>query len=836
MQSGKENGSITVFLSLILILVLALLCTIIEGARVATARVFADRALAASMDSVLADYYGPLWEEYHVFGYYTGDVSRTEAKEQIGETLEETMSYTFTPNKDLSDISGATEYYGISTEEMNLTQQVSLVEYNGAIMKNQAIAYEKYGAIGDMAEIFLDKLSLLEEPKKVAYLMEEKQKAETELVKIDRGILKLMNLFDGIRTNDQGIEQNNKGGLKVDAYFVKKIHYGEITMEEVGINHPEVFGAVQNYYCNPEDYFQIIEDNMTQIASLEAQRATLQGEYQIKLAELEEERTVEASLEAIENKSVFVLQSLKECKKIIENMETDAAKLQAELSVINNQTEELIKVILKNHKQLSELVNKIMPLLKDSIKAIDDIRETSEKAAPFLFDYEELLMSEQENLSDEIFDGLLEGLDDLKAYQSIEDDGYDFIAMQGQLQENLDCLTTVEKQLEQAKQEVNTKRYRESMDTFKTANQMLEQYKIEELTIDYSTLVFNQTESQNILEVVSDLLQFGITSYVMDPDKISEAELTETNKLPSKREDYVKEQNQLEILKGLMNIALINSKEAQAEGFFGDLNTKTSVPDVLMNGVEQAAQKLLYLQYLTEHFGSYQVIEEDRNQQKPSVLKYEQEYLIGGNDTDRENLSSIITKIVLVRALLDFGKILGDQEKRAETRLLAASLVGFTGLPILIGIVQIMLLFAWAVAEALLDAAALLSGKELPIIKNKIELQLYEIVLINREFLMQKVSHMTEGSALTFSYNDYLKVFLLTQDSNLLSYRSMDLIQKNINLRYQLDNFLLSNCLFGYQVEATFHIDSKFLSFSFLPRQFTTTQGYLVTCKKAHSY
>ena len=64
----KEEGTITVFLSLILLLILSLLFTMIEGARVNTAKVFAERALTAAMDSTLAEYYGPLWEEYHIFG------------------------------------------------------------------------------------------------------------------------------------------------------------------------------------------------------------------------------------------------------------------------------------------------------------------------------------------------------------------------------------------------------------------------------------------------------------------------------------------------------------------------------------------------------------------------------------------------------------------------------------------------------------------------------------------------------------------------------------------------------------------------------------------------
>ncbi len=64
----KPEGSITVFLSLILLLILSLIMGIVEGARVNTARIFAARALTTAMDSVLAEFYDPLMEEYHLLG------------------------------------------------------------------------------------------------------------------------------------------------------------------------------------------------------------------------------------------------------------------------------------------------------------------------------------------------------------------------------------------------------------------------------------------------------------------------------------------------------------------------------------------------------------------------------------------------------------------------------------------------------------------------------------------------------------------------------------------------------------------------------------------------
>ena len=61
-KSKETKASITVFLSLVLFLILALLLTTIEGARVITAKTVAERSLNTAMDSVLAEFYAPLME------------------------------------------------------------------------------------------------------------------------------------------------------------------------------------------------------------------------------------------------------------------------------------------------------------------------------------------------------------------------------------------------------------------------------------------------------------------------------------------------------------------------------------------------------------------------------------------------------------------------------------------------------------------------------------------------------------------------------------------------------------------------------------------------------
>jgi hypothetical protein len=230
---------------MILLLILSLLCTVIEGARVDTAKVFAERSLTTAMDSVLAQYYGPLWEEYHIFGYYGGESDDIKQKASISEVLSDYMSYTFTPDKDTPDYlpKDGIELYDISVDGISVGGSTELLDYDGKLLINEAVEYMKYREIGDGMELLLNKLKLLETPGKVSYIMEEKQKVEEELVEIDKEILKLMELFDGLQTSNKGIELTKDGSLKMAPTFIKIFCYEDVSMEAVGINQENIFLA-----------------------------------------------------------------------------------------------------------------------------------------------------------------------------------------------------------------------------------------------------------------------------------------------------------------------------------------------------------------------------------------------------------------------------------------------------------------------------------------------------------------------------------------------------------------------------------------------------------------
>jgi hypothetical protein len=160
-----------------------------------------------------------------------------------------------------------------------------------------------------------------------------------------------------------------------------------------------------------------------------------------------------------------------------------------------------------------------------------------------------------------------------------------------------------------------------------------------------------------------------------------------------------------------------------------------------------------------------------------------------------------------------------------EALAAATALVGFTGLPILISITKTVLLIVWSFAEALVDVCALLQGKEVPVLKKSFVLTLPEMFLLNRNYLQSKVS-MLEQSRLSLSYPDYLYLFLLLKNKKELAYHAMDLIQENINLRYD-DIFRFSDCLYGFQVKAEFSTANKFIAVPMIKNYLKpTTSGY----------
>lgn len=833
------GGSITVFLSLILILILSLLLTIIEGARINTAKTYAERALSTGMDSVLAEYYAPLWNEYHLFGLDTGYGTKTADNEQTLLKLKDYMSYTFHPSGDKDSFSSkeGIELYGITPQNLSLTNSTMLMDYEGKLFVNEAVDYMKYEDLSDAAELLMGKLSMLESPKKVSYLYEEKQKVSEDLVEIDEGILKLMELLDGVKTSKKGISTNKNHSLKTVTYFVKKICSGELTKEDRGINQESVFSALKDNYTNPFSELNKIEENFSKVKELIKK---------IEAAKKSSEETASAiegackSLSGISGNSKEAQKAAQQIGAYIGALQQQLASLQITIEQYEQEKEKCIEEIMSAKEGLVKLSSEIKPKIEEAISVIDKILSNTGKADKLIKGYEEKLYDEKDGLDENVFSGLEEDLKSLKRYTSQDTGGYHFSEMKNILTKDIEVLNQTQMTLNQGGKFLKEDNYSSSQECFIEADNILKTYQTEGLKLDYSTLVLTKDEDNNPLDKINSCLQDGLISLVLDPKTISECSLT-SEALPSQIHALEKEETAPFDFISFFMKSSIGNKDTGAKEYFESAGAESGAVSITGKEINWLAESLLFQEYLKEHFVTYLKEGENLKSRKPSALTYEQEYLLFGKQSDKENLSSVITRIVLLRSASDFVCLLKDRAKCGEAKLAAASLVGFTGLPILVGITQAIILLIWAFAEALVDTCALLQGKEVEIFKKNIILNFTDLFLLNRTFIQKKASQMSKLSQtgksdlLSMSFQDYIKIFLLFKKKETLAYRSMDLIQENLRLRYD-ENFSFQNCLFGFKVSSDFIMKPKFIAFPFMEKYTGKVKGYVYHTEASYSY
>ncbi len=128
----RRSGEITVFLAMMLLSVSALLCTIVESARMAGARCFLRMAADSSMDSLMSQYHRGLWEKYRILGL------EYEDKDQLEHELEEFIS----------PYLQAGNWYPMKQQKTETEQIIGLTQADGKLFEQEILDYMRYGLIG----------------------------------------------------------------------------------------------------------------------------------------------------------------------------------------------------------------------------------------------------------------------------------------------------------------------------------------------------------------------------------------------------------------------------------------------------------------------------------------------------------------------------------------------------------------------------------------------------------------------------------------------------------------------------------------------------------------
>ena len=118
--------------------------------------------------------------------------------------------------------------------------------------------------------------------------------------------------------------------------------------------------------------------------------------------------------------------------------------------------------------------------------------------------------------------------------------------------------------------------------------------------------------------------------------------------------------------------------------------------------------ELLFNLYITDCFENF------TDNDSVGLLDYEQEYIVFGKSSDKDNLKAAVSSISAIRFGCNMTYILTDTQKKSEAYKLATAALGFTGMAVLVKGLQYVILTAWALGETVVDMRMLLAGKKVP--------------------------------------------------------------------------------------------------------------------------
>lgn len=170
-----RKGAITVFLSLISVLLVSLVCTLVESARVQGARAVAAAAVDIGLFDLFAEYEKPLLEDYDVFfvdgAYGTGDFEI----DRVNQRFQEWVFYNLGPQA-----GGNFQMFPVRIEDGSVTGYALATDNKGNIFYQQVVTNIKENLGSEVVQNILKNNREAKEQEKEAEAYEEKDRQTTQ--------------------------------------------------------------------------------------------------------------------------------------------------------------------------------------------------------------------------------------------------------------------------------------------------------------------------------------------------------------------------------------------------------------------------------------------------------------------------------------------------------------------------------------------------------------------------------------------------------------------------------------------------------------------------------
>lgn len=228
--------------------------------------------------------------------------------------------------------------------------------------------------------------------------------------------------------------------------------------------------------------------------------------------------------------------------------------------------------------------------------------------------------------------------------------------------------------------------------------------------------------------------------------------------------------------------------------FAGLVTGKTSAAELFSNALANGANRVLLVGYITQMFSNWNYKYTYEGKDAPLSLtgqpisaannyfySSEWEYLVNGNLDAGKNLGKAIMTILAIRFLANYASSYMVSSVNTEVREMEAvvSAIPFAG-----GALRFLVRPLYVLGESLVDASLLRSGHGIPLVKTnrsggwRFSLYNFAVSVIKNE--TKEAINTEQEKQKGLLYTDYLVVFLLVTDPDVLASRIGDLIALNV--------------------------------------------------------
>ena len=817
----RQRGAVTVYFSVIFMIMFSFILSFFEmAAYTARASYHASAGLLAT-ENYFAAYLKPLYEQYHIFGREIPEGEETIAwtERKIAEDVKY-MTQKREGEKSLLLRSGAT---------FEVTSATVLAEQGYEGFYSQAVAAMRYRGILEVVELLREFSGMTEQANAHMEIAAAKAATDSAYAKVDEKILHLIELIDGV--DIVRYEEFLHGQALL---FQKDIYVKYFCVNPSGaavyFDRAEVYQAFMNNHKNPEALLESLSSRAEDLANAMEEREHEETETRSRLAAIRGQLAVIAAeltrigeeLEGLSDR----LASLSRSIEILSSGEGNREQLAAlaEQASLTHASMERLRDQKEGYEEQREEYNREIETLEDKQRELEEKKELQEEQARALmteeesfvnqcaticgicdeaYTYVEELREELERAREEkasyaqvldtlgsvVGDAEEEYRNDLDQYEFYEGaDGFDFERMKQTLLENKSSLWNIRKQI----LGITKRELRAALPGLQRERTSVGHYTFEGLKIYYGEMTTAESLYDGIESMISTEVATGFLGFLTQ-EPLSEKAL-DTAYLPS---GFREEEDGFDIF-SLLGTDMSGIFEELQQLLPEDLSLGT-----IANGVTDTVR---FHSYLATHYADFL----ERND--TGALSYELEYLIAGKYTDKENLSSVAMRICAIRTILHFISLYTDSTRKGAVEQAALALCGAIGLPALKSVVVVLLLFVWALEEAVIDTAAMLLGKRVLLYPGRSggSLTLPELLLFSKTFVSQKAEQKTDARGLAFGYNEFLHLFLFLTPKEEKKYRAVDLIQENMRIRYS-PSFRIAQCVW----KLTYRIDGKEYAYAY---------------------